>query len=92
MHIRKNVYSFLRKKDKIKIIDRNFIICLTYFFGALSYFLSLSEMKGISMKCYTRKKLECIYILVTLTFISSLLISISIYMILLNIIKKFIFL
>ena len=88
MHIRKNAYSFLRKKDKIKNKDRNFIICLTYFFGAISYFLSLSEMKGISMKCYTRKRLECIYILVTLTFISSLLISISIYMILFKNYKK----
>ena len=89
MLIRKNAYKILNlKNEKIKIMNNNFRICLIYFFGVISYFLSLHEIKGVNMTCYSRKRLNCIYFLVALTFISSLFISISIYMILFKDYKK----
>ena len=71
-----------------KIIKSNLTIVIIYFFGAISYLLSLHEMKGANMACFSRIRLKCIYFLINLTFISSLLISISIYMILFKYHKK----
>ena len=87
--MKKNVYKILNlKKEQIKNKNKNLSICLIYFVGVLSYFLSLREIKGANMTCYSRKRLDCIYFLIALTFISSLFISISIYMILFKDYKK----
>ena len=87
MWIRKNAYNPLHKKKK-NMIKNNLTIFLIYFFGSISYLFSLHEIKGPHMTCFSRIRLKCIYFLIKLTFISSLLISISIYMILFNIYKK----
>ena len=83
MWIKKNAYNPIYQNTKKKLKKKNnWIVFLIYLFGAISYLLSLHEIKGAHMACYSRIRLECIYFLVKLTFISSLLISISIYMIL----------
>ena len=91
INIKKN-YSLLPLfnpgKELIKDNKKNFQICLLYTIGAIIYLFSLKSIKGIDMKCYFKENLGCIYILVILTFISSCLISISIYIILLRNYKK----
>ena len=91
INIKKN-YSLLplfnTGKELIKDNKKNFQICLLYTIGAIIYLFSLKSIKGIDMKCYFKENLGCIYILVILTFISSCLISISIYIILLRNYKK----
>ena len=88
MRIRKKFYKSLYPVKKQKFIKSNLTIVIIYFFGALSYLLSLHDIKGAHMKCYFTKRLKCMYILACLTFISSLFISISIYMILFKNNKK----
>ena len=88
MWIKKNPYKKLNQAKQKKFIKSNLSILLIYLIGAISYFLSLHEIKGPHMACYSRIRLKCIYFLVKLTFISSLLISISIYMILFKNYKK----
>ena len=85
---KKNPYKKLNQAKQKKFIKSNLSILLIYLIGAISYFLSLHEIKGPHMACYSRIRLKCIYFLVKLTFISSLLISISIYMILFKNYKK----
>ena len=69
-------------------IKNNFIICLIYICGSIIYLLSLRGIEGVNMECYSKINLGCIYTLVKLTFISSVLISISIYIILSRNYKK----
>ena len=88
---KKNKFSlkslFKSGKELIKN-NKNIQICLLYVCGAIIYLFSLDSIEGVDMKCYWKFNLTCIYILVILTCISSVLITFSIYMILLRNYKK----
>ena len=75
-------------KQKIIINKNDFIIYLLYFLGAISYLLSLHKIGGVGMNCFRRKRVVCLYILVSLLFISSFFISISIFLIIFKKYKK----
>lgn len=78
-----------KKRANFQLKDKyNYVIILFYIIGAISYLFSLNEIEGVRMTCFKRQKVACIYILVTLTFISSFFISISIYLILFKNYKK----
>ena len=57
----KNSYIFLlAKRKKIKLIKykNNFLLCLLYILGIISYLLSLKEMQGIAMTCFNRNRIN----------------------------------
>ena len=64
---------FLMKKNK-KLV-------FFYLAGVLFYILSLNHISSLSMECYFATSVHCYYILATLTFISSVITSISICLI-----------
>ena len=73
--------SKIQKKMKF-IITINLLSSITYLY-------SLCNIEEPEMKCFSKKGLDCIYILFKLTFISSILISISIYIAIFNERKKY---
>ena len=56
--------------------------------GIISYLFSLHKIGGVGMNCFRRKRVECLYILISLIVISSLFISISLYLIIFKNHKK----
>ena len=63
----------------IKII--NIKIIILYFAGFFIYLYSLTPIKDVGMKCFKFRGVNCYYSLAILIFISSILISISIFLI-----------
>ena len=63
----------------IKIINLKIIIL--YFAGFFIYLYSLTPIKGVGMKCFKLRGVNCYYSLAILIFISSIFISISIFLI-----------
>jgi hypothetical protein len=63
----------------IKIINLKIIIL--YFAGFFIYLYSLTPIKGVAMKCFKLRGVNCYYSLAILIFISSIFISISIFLI-----------
>ena len=93
MLIKQNIYNSLTslsKKRKQKNIKKknDFAIYLLYIFGAISYLFSLHKIGGVGMNCFRRKRVVCLYILVSLLFISSFFTSISLYLIIFKNNKK----
>ena len=62
----------------IKII--NLKIILLYFTGFHIYLYSLTPIKGVGMRCFRWKGVQCYYSLAILIFISSIFISVSIFL------------
>lgn len=91
-----------RRIDFIYIIKKiNLKIVILYLLGFYFYILSLTYVNGVEMRCFKSKGVQCYYTLAFLTFVSSIIISISIFLIinlkyskihLLIIIIKYIFL
>ncbi len=65
----------------IYLFIRSNIYIIIYPLGALSYYLSLYNLERANLPCYKYRGLQCLYFLAKLVFISSLLISYSIYLI-----------
>ena len=89
--IKNSYFKLLSKNKKRKLlkINNNLLLFLLYIIASISYLLSLHEMEGISMTCYKRNRIQCLYILISLTLISSFLISISLFLIIIKNYKKF---
>ena len=86
-NIKKNYYFILLIKKK-KNINKNTILILLIITSIFFYILSLCHIQPLSMKCYKKEGVECFYILAKLTFVSSIILSIGIYLILLQNFKK----
>ena len=86
---KKSYFPLLTKRKKINKDKNNFLLSLLYIFGIISYLLSLQEMEGIGMTCFNRNRIQCLYILISLTFISSFFISISLFLIIIKNYKKY---
>ena len=82
----KNNYSYilLIKKN----INKNLILIPLIIISILFYIFSLCHIEPLDMKCYKREGVECFYILAKLTCISSIFVSIVIYLIILHNFKK----
>ena len=66
---------------KIYIFNKQNLYIILYPLGIVSYYLSLHNIEGAILSCYKLDGLQCLYFLAKLVFISSLLISYSIYLI-----------
>ena len=73
------------KKTNQKYICR---IEILYILGIFLYLLSLKHINGIGMRCFHRSGVQCLFMIAKLIFCSSLLFSISIFLILLKKSKK----
>ena len=81
--------SLLPKNKRIKKLNKtNFVIYILYIIGATAYLFSLHDIEGIKMRCYSKERIECIYILAILIIFSSFFTSISIYLIIFKNYKK----
>ena len=69
----------IKKKKCITNKNKNKILILLIIISITFYIFSLCHIKALDMKCYNKKGVECFYLLATLTFISSIFISIVIY-------------
>ena len=67
------------KKDKD--LRKNALIIILYIFGFFFYLLSLREIQGSGMECFSRNGLNCFYILGLFIFFSALITNISLYLI-----------
>ena len=85
-------YSFIPQisyKRLTKIKQRkNKMIIILYTFGAILYLISLCHLSGVDMRCFFWFGEKCYYAIFILVFISSILISISIYIIIFQNNKK----
>ena len=63
----------------IKIINLKIIIL--YLAGFIFYLYGLTNINGVDMRCFKWKGVQCYYTLAILTFISSIFISISLFLI-----------
>ena len=90
MLIKSNIYcvSKNRKQNKFKKKNNDLAIYILYIMGIISYLFSLHKIGGVGMNCFRRKRVECLYILISLIVISSLFISISLYLIIFKNQKK----
>ena len=62
----------------------NYKIFILYIIGVFYYYLSLSKINGTNLECLKKRNYQCFYLLARLIFTSSLIISISIYIIILK--------
>ena len=67
------------KKDKDLL--NNALIIILYIFGFFFYLLSLREIQGPRMECFSRNGLQCFYFLGLFIFFSALITNISLYLI-----------
>ena len=85
----RNNYSYILLNKKS--LYKNIILILLIIASILFYIFSLCSIEPLNMKCYKKEGVECFYILAKLTFISSIFLSIAIYLMLLKNFKKFYF-
>ena len=74
--------EYTRKKN-------NIFITIFYLIGVLFYLLSLCHINSLDLECYSATSVHCYYILAILTLISSIITSLSIYIIIYKDYKKF---
>ena len=74
------------KSAKIKYISfvKNIFIFIFYISGVIFYILSLTHIEGLGMTCFSYEGIECYYKLAKFIFISSIITSLSLYIILYN--------
>ena len=86
MNLIKRNYSLISNLPKLKyskLQNRNDLtIILLYIFGGIIYSISLCHLSGVEMRCFFWNGAKCYYSIFILVFISSILTSISIYIIL----------
>ena len=93
-NIFKPKYTFipLTKKKKYLFFFKNkkdLYITISYLIGSIFYLLSLRDIDGTGMQCYLQNNLDCIYALSFLCFISSIIITISMCIIIFKNFKKY---
>ena len=71
----------ISKKINLKYICR---VEILYIFGVFFYLLSLKHINGIGMRCFSRKGVQCLFMIAKLILCSSLFFSISIFLTLLK--------
>ena len=67
----------ISQKTNLKNICR---IEILYIFGVFFYLLSLKPINAIGMKCFSRKGVQCLFMIAKLILCSSLFFSISIFL------------
>lgn len=82
IYSKKNYYLQLSNTERTTSVKKSYLLFILYIFGVITYLLSLHEIEGVGMTCFKRNRIECLFILIILTFMSSFFISISIYLIL----------
>ena len=75
--------------SKLKKHKKNIKVVILYIIGAIIYLISLKHLSGIDMKCFSYVGEKCYYAIGILIFISSLIVTLSIYIILFNNYNKF---
>ena len=93
---RTNIKTFIPYKPLTKVNflikikkKNNLYISIFYLIGVLFYLLSLCHINSLDMECYFATSVHCYYILAILTLISSIITSISIYLIIYKDLSKF---
>ena len=76
--------SYKNIRIKYSSFFKNIFIFIFYISGVIFYILSLTHIEGLGMTCFSGGGIECYYKLAKFTFISSLITSFSLYIIIYN--------